>query len=84
MSDSLGDTFSTHTPPPAENLVRVRETCAREISFVTVAAGTSPYLGLNGALRSRGGGELQIEKTKGPIFGIFDKLSTFWAVLTTF
>ena len=80
MSDSLGDTFSTHTPPPSQHLVRVRERCAREISFVIVAAGTSPYLGLNRALRSRGGGELQIEKAKGDIVLIGENGVTFWAI----
>ncbi len=52
--------------------------------FVTVAAGTSPYLGLNGALRSRGGGELQIEKVKGKGFCTSDIGFTFLGDLTTF
>ena len=68
----------------SQNLVRVRERCAREIFFVTVAAGTSPYLRLNGALRSRGRGELQISKVKVRGFGTFDKTSDSGAVLTTF
>ncbi len=80
MSDSLGDTFSTHTPPPSQNLVRVRERCAREISFVTVEAGTSPYLGLNGTLRSRGGGELQIPKVKVTTFDHFDITGNIWTI----
>ncbi len=77
VHDFFPSTVVNHS---SQNLVRVRERCAREISFVTVAAGTSPYLGLNGALRSRGGGEVQIEKAKGTGFCTSDTDGTFWTI----
>jgi len=61
----------------SQNLVRVREMCAREISLVSVAAGTSPYLGLNGALRPRGGGELQIDEQNFLDIDILTKVGNF-------
>ena len=70
-----------------KKIPRVREGSVKKFPFVTVTDDTSICLGQNGALRSRGDGELQISKAKVRGFCSYEKMSLwdlFFVDFTTF
>ena len=70
-----------------KKIPRVREGSVKKFPLVTVTDDTSICLGQNGALRSRGDGELQISKAKGWRFCSYEKMSLwdhFWTILPLF
>ena len=73
-----------------KKIPRVRESFVKKFPFLTMVGGTSLCMCQNGALRSRGDGELQISKAKArgfcsfehgssilPIFRLFDQTPYF-------
>ncbi len=70
-----------------KKIPRVRESCVKKFPFLTMVGGTSLCMCQNGALRSRGDGELQISKVKNPGFCSYGKMSLwdhFWSILPFF